>query len=97
MQLHFVGKNIDVTEAIKNFTTEKFKPLEKRFSGITNVNVVFHVEHVTHIAEATLTFNGTQIHASAHDNDLYNAIDALVDKLAGQITKHKEKMIDSHR
>lgn len=97
MQLHFVGKNIDVTPALKSFTTDKFKPLEKRYSHITNVNVVFHVEHHSQIAEATVHFNGTEIHASATSEDMYKSIEALADKLLGQITKHKEKLIDSHR
>lgn len=97
MQLHFVGKNIEVTQALKDFTTEKFDHLEKRFSHITKINVTFSVEHIAQIAEATIVFTGHEIHASAQADDMYVAIDALIDKLAGQITKHKEKIIDSHR
>ena len=97
MQLHFVGKNIDVTEALKTFTTEKFQTLEKRYNHITNVHVVFHVENITHIAEATVHANGVEIHASAKEDDMYKAVEALVEKLLGQITKHKEKVIEHHR
>lgn len=97
MQLHFVGKNIEVTDALKNVTIEKFKHLEKRFNNITNVHVVFHIEHLDQIAEATVHYQGAEIHATAKEDDMYKAIDALVDKLMGQITKHKEKLIDSHR
>ena len=97
MQLHFAGRNIDITPALKTFATEKLLPLEKRFNHITNVFVTFHLENITHIAEATVHMNGTEIHATAKDEDMYKAIDALVEKLLGQITKHKEKIIDSHR
>ncbi|VVC76125.1 Ribosome hibernation promoting factor [Aquicella siphonis] len=97
MQLQFVGKNIDVTPALKSFTTEKMKSLEKRFTNITSVNVVFHVEHNSHVAEATVHMDGTEIHAHAQDDDMYKAINLVVDKLLGQMTKHKEKIIDSHR
>jgi putative sigma-54 modulation protein len=97
MQLHFTGKNIDLTEALKSFVTEKFQPLEKRYSRITNVYVVLHIENVTQIAEATVHVNGTELHAKAESKDMYQAIELLVDKLLGQITKYKEKVIDSHR
>ena len=97
MQLHLVGRNVEVTPAIKDFTIEKFKPLEKRYSHIATVNVTLHVEHLTHIAEATVHFNGAEIHATAKDADMYKAIELVVEKLLGQITKHKEKTIESHR
>lgn len=97
MQLHFVGKNIDLTEAMKNHATEKLQPLQKRFDHITHVNVVFTVEHKDHIAEATVHYNGTEMHAKAESDDMYQAIDKLCDKLLGQLTKHKDKIIDSHR
>lgn len=97
MQLQFIGKNIEITTALKSVTTEKFKTLEKRFSHLTHVNIVFHVEHKIHNVEAILHLNGTEIHASAEDKDMYKAIDLLVSKLLGQMTKHKEKIIDSHR
>ena len=96
MQLHFAGKNIEVTPALKEFTTEKFKALEKRYSNITNVYVVFHIENVTHTAEATVHLNGAEIHASAKDSDMYKAIGILAEKLVNQITRHKEKETDHH-
>lgn len=96
MQLHFVGRNLEVTDALKIFTTEKLKPLEKRYSHITQVNIVFHVERTDQIAEATVHFHGAEIHAAAKSDDMYHSIDALVDKLLGQIHKAKEK-ITEHR
>lgn len=91
MQLHFTGRNLEVTEALKKFATEKFQRVERRDASITNINLVFHVENLTHNAEATLHSHGTEIHASADAEDMYSAIDALVDKILGQITKLKEK------
>lgn len=96
MQLHFTGRNIEVTPALKTFTTEKFQRLERRHANLGNINVVFHVENVSHIAEATVHMDGIELHASAKNSDMYSAIDELVDKLITQITKHKEKLTD-HR
>ena len=96
MQLHFTGKNIDVTPALKAYTIEKFQPLQKRYSQISSVRVTFTVEHLSQIAEATVHMNGTELHATAKSDDMYASINALVDKLMGQINKQKEKIIDSH-
>lgn len=96
MQLQFVGRNLALTPALKAFATEKLKPLEKRYSHITQVNIVFHIEHTDQVAEATVHFHGAEIHAVAKSNDMYHSIDALIDKLMGQIHKAKEKMTE-HR
>ena len=91
MQLHFTGRNLELTDALKTFATEKFQRVARRDASITNVNIVFQVDNLTHKAEATLHLSGAEIHASAEAEDMYSAIDALVDKIIGQITKIKEK------
>ncbi len=58
----------------------------------TEVYVVLKVEKVTHTSDATLHVNGGEIHASAEGQDMYAAIDGLIDKLARQLTKHKDKL-----
>ncbi len=50
------------------------------------------VEKVTQIADANLHVNGGEIHASAEGQDMYVAVDGLIDKLARQLTKHKDKL-----
>lgn len=97
MQLQFTGRHIDLTPALKQFTTEKFQRLEKFFKEEHPINIVLHVEHATHIAEATLHIDKIEIHANAKSGDMYQAIDELVSKLQAQIVKHKEKLIDHHR
>ena len=96
MQLHFTGRNIDVTDALKNYTTEKMEKLKHRDNTIEKIDIVFHIENVTQIAEATVKCNGHVFHAKAESNDLYSSIDDLIDKLMTIITKHKEKMKDKH-
>lgn len=97
MQLHFTGRNIEVTPALKTFTQEKFQRLERRHANIGNINIIFQIENLTHTVEATVHMSGVEIHAEAQAEDMYAAIDELVDKLATQITKHKEKESDHHR
>lgn len=97
MQLNLTGKNFKITPAIKTHAEDKFSALHKRYNQIGNVHVILHIENIDHYAEATVHFHGSELHASAQANDMYLAIDALVEKLSGQLGKQKEKIIDSHR
>ena len=64
---------------------------------MTNVNVVLTVEKTARRAEASVNVSKAQLHADATRDDMYAAIDALVDKLDRQIIKHKEKLTRHHR
>lgn len=92
MQLNITGHNVEITEALREFVTTKFAKLEQYFERINQVYVVLKVEKVTHISDATLHVNGGEIHASAEGQDMYAAIDGLIDKLARQLTVHKDKL-----
>ena len=96
MQINFTGHRMEVTPALRVFTQEKFDKLERHFDKITAINVVFDVEKLRQIAEATILVNKGELHASSESEDMYTAIDILVDKLDRQLIKHKEKMRD-HR
>ena len=88
MQLNITGNNVEITEALREFVTAKFAKLEQYFDRINQVYVVLKVEKVTHTSDV----NGGEIHASAEGQDMYAAIDGLIDKLARQLTKHKDKL-----
>lgn len=97
MQLTVTGHHIDITPALRDYVTSKFERLERHFDNVTHVHVVLIVEKLRHKVEADLSLNGTPIFANADDEDMYAAIDALVDKLDRQIVRHKEKLTDHHR
>lgn len=96
MQINFTGHNVEVTTALRNFTQEKFAKLERHFDKISTINVVFDVEKLSQIAEATIIVTKGELHARAESTDMYAAIDELIDKLDRQLIKHKEKIRD-HR
>jgi putative sigma-54 modulation protein len=52
------------------------------------------VEKLQHRAEATVSLNGTKIHADSVAGDMYAAVDGLIDKLVRRVRKHKEKLTD---
>ncbi len=97
MQLSVSGHHIDVTDALRNYVTGKFDRLERHYDHITNAHVVLVVEKLEHKAEATVHTSGADLFADATSDDLYAAIDALIDKLDRQIVKHKEKVMQRHQ
>ena len=93
MQINLTGHHVDVTESLRDFVHEKFQKLERHFDHINNVHVVLSVEKLRQIAEAKLNVNGREIFANSECEDMYAAIDSLIDKLDRQVIKHKEKLI----
>ena len=93
MQINLTGRHVDVSESLHDFVNEKFQKLERHFDHINNVHVILSVEKLRQIAEAKLNVNGGEIFANSEHEDMYAAIDTLVDKLDRQVIKHKEKMI----
>ena len=96
MQLSITGHHIDITPALRNKVETKLAKLERHFDHLTDIHCILTVEKLEHKAEATVHLSGGTIHADAIEQDMYAAIDALVDKLSRQVTKHKEKLNDHH-
>ncbi|MEQ8482907.1 MAG: ribosome-associated translation inhibitor RaiA [Pseudomonadales bacterium] len=96
MQLSISGHHIDVTDALKTYTTDKLAKLERHYDQMTNVHVVLSVEKAMQRAEATIHVSGAELFADADCDDMYAAIDMLVDKLDRQLIKHKEKTVNRH-
>jgi putative sigma-54 modulation protein len=94
MQINFTGHRMEITPALRTFTQEKFDKLERHFDKITAINVIFDVEKLRQIVEATILVVKGEVHASSESEDMYTAIDILVDKLDRQLIKHKEKIRD---
>lgn len=97
MQLNLTGHHLDITDALRDYVSSKLEKLERHFDHVTNVHVILSVEKTRQKAEANVNITGNQLFANAEDEDMYAAIDALIDKLDRQIKKHKEKVTDHHR
>ncbi|WDD98110.1 MULTISPECIES: ribosome hibernation promoting factor [Thalassomonas] len=92
MQINLSGHHVEVTTSLRDYVNTKFAKLERHFDNINNVYVVLTVEKLNQTAEATIHLNGGEVHASSQHDDMYAAIDNLVDKLDRQVLKHKGKM-----
>ena len=97
MQITVSGHQVEITEPLREYTSEKIGRLQKHFDGVISAKVVLHVQKNLHKAEATIHAPGTTLHANAEGSDMYAAIDALVAKLDRQMRRHRGKTADHHR
>ncbi|MDD3883767.1 MAG: ribosome-associated translation inhibitor RaiA [Gallionella sp.] len=92
MNLHLTGRHMEITPAIREYATGKFGKIKRHFDNVIDVHIILSVEKLKQKAEATIHVSGKDIFVECEDENLYAAIDALVDRLDRQVLKHKEKM-----
>jgi len=96
MQLSVTGHHIEITDPLRAYVASKIEKLERHFDLVSDVHCILKVEKLRHKAEATVSVNGGKIYADATEEDMYAAIDGLVDKLDRRVKKYKEKLSDHH-
>src|SRR5512147_1685687 len=95
MQVNVTGRHIEVTDALRQYATEKFNRLEKYLpKAVQAVITLSVVKKVHHIAEATIKSNGVLIQASEETEEMYSAIDLLIEKIERRVRRYKEKLVD---
>jgi ribosomal subunit interface protein len=91
------GKNIEVTEGLRNSVIKKLGRLEKFFKPTTVVNVTLSVEKNRQNVEVTIPFNGVILRAEETHQDMYTSIDKVVDVIERQIRRNKTRLSKSLR
>ncbi len=91
MQINISGHHVEVSPPLREYVLNKLDRLQRHFDQITNTEVTLIVEKLVQKAEATIHVSGADLFANAESEDMYAAIDLLVDKLDRQLIKHKEK------
>ena len=91
MQITVKGHNVDVTQALNDYVNDKFTKIDRQSDGIKAIQVTLSVEKTEQKAEAVIDVVGDTFHTEAIEQDLYAAIDVLLDKVVRIIVKHKEK------
>jgi putative sigma-54 modulation protein len=97
MQINLTGHHVDITLALREYVNDKFGRLARHFDHVIDAHVILTVEKLRHRAEAAMVVSGSRLFADEVKEDMYAAIDGLVDKLDRQIVRHKEKLKDHHR
>ena len=96
MQITTTFRHMESSDALKSYAQEKLGRVQKYIDEPIVAQVFLTVEKIRHIAEVTINARGITIKASEETNDMYAAIDAVIDKIERQLVRYKEK-IKAHK
>lgn len=99
MKVEFTGRHFSVTPAIKKHAKEQLKKIEKVLESkeISTANFILSVEKYRHQAELLISWRDQSLSCSATTTDMYVAIDQVVEKMARQALKLKDKLTTKAR
>ena len=91
MQVAVRGKNIEVTNALRDYVEKKVGKLEKFIDQPLNAQVNMYVERGRHCVEVTAALNGLLLRGEEATGDMYASIDLVSEKLEKQLLKYKAR------
>ena len=97
MRISISGKNLEISEYLRDLTERKVAKLERYFPQDTEAQVTLSVERNRHIVEVTIPFDGGIIRGEEVTGDMYASIDNVLDKLEKQIIRHRTRLEKSLR
>jgi putative sigma-54 modulation protein len=92
MAVNITFRNLDSSDAIRDYALDRVARVKKYIESPFDANVVLSVEKFRHIAEITISMDGSTINGQEETGDLYSAIDMVMDKIERQIKKHRGKI-----
>ena len=94
MKISVRGDKVKVTEAMNNYVVEKLKKIDKYLDEpeAVSANVVVRVEKQGQKVEITIPLKNFMLRAEETQEDIYAAVDTIVDKIERQIRKNKTKL-----
>ena len=97
MKMEIRGKNVEVTEALRDYTQKRISKLEKYFEEIRTAHVTMSLEGEGQKVEVTIPLNGVILRGEETTEDMYMSVDMVLDKLEKQIEKFRSKLLNRHR
>jgi len=91
MQTSVTFKNLKPSDDLKNYIGSKLDRFDRYLDNPAEANVVFSIEKFRHIAEVSIIGDRLNINGREEQEDMYSAIDMVLDKLEKQIKKNKGK------
>jgi putative sigma-54 modulation protein len=101
MNLTISGHHLELTPAIREYVQSKLERIKRHFDHVIDIAVILTVDKLAEKekrqkAEITLRLRGKNVHVESIAQDLYAAIDMLIDKLDRQVLKYKDR-IQNHQ
>lgn len=92
MKVTVIGKNIDVTPALREIVERKISKLDRYFNPNVEARATLTVQKNSQIFEVTIPFNGVILRCEESTDDMYKSIDLVQAKLERQIRKQRTKL-----
>ncbi len=92
MRVIVSGRNMDITDALRNTVQSKLDKLDKFFNKDLEAQATLSVQKNRHIIEVTIPINGSILRVEEATEDMYSSIDNAIDKLTRQLRKQKSKL-----
>ena len=92
MQTSVTFKNIDSSDTLKSYVQDKLDRFDRFLDNPAEASVVLSVEKFRHMAEINIVGDRLTINGKEETEDMYSAIDMVLDKMEKQIKKSKEKI-----
>lgn len=97
MKIKITGRNIELTEGLKNAVIDKLNKLEKYFTPDTDVYVTLSVEKDRQKVEVTIPMKGNIVRSEQVSTDMYVSIDLVEEVIERQLKKYRTKLIAKHQ
>lgn len=102
MQLVVKGKNVEVSETLRDYAQKKLGKLDRYLDNVTSATLELTREQTKsaedrHVAQVTLVVNGTILRGEVKADQVHAAIDSVADVMHRQITRYKERLYERGR
>lgn len=99
MKINIRGEKVTVTKAIKDQVENKLIKLEKYFENPEEINAYVNIKinNLSQMIEVTIPTKKFTVRAEESNEDLYVAIDLVIDKIERQIRKNKTKIKNKYK
>lgn len=92
MEITVTFRRMEPTPSLRDYAREKVLKIKKYLDSPIEAHVVLDVEKFRHMADVTLSVDGARIKAVEETDDMYSAIDQVMDKIEKQVKRHRSKI-----
>ncbi len=92
--IHVVGRNVAVTDAMKNYAIEKVFKLERFSNRIIDVTITMDIQKLEHRCDIDIRVNHVKIRSHGVSTDMYAAIDDAIEKVSNQIRRYHKRLTE---
>ena len=94
MDIAVTFRHMEPADSLRTYAEEKISKIQKYLDSPSEAHIVLSVEKFRHLADVTLSLDGTTIKGVEETDDMYSAIDQVMDKIEKQVKRYRSKIRD---